>query len=286
MPSKAQLSLPIEEVYKMQASIATTVPQFSIPKHYDRMVELDRDVHDDARFAATEVDLALRLMERAVPERVLLPCCGTGRHISRLLERGVRRVVGVDLSPECLAKARQSFAKDRRVTLIEADLAAWRTQEEFDALILLGNSFGDQIDLRELRRVTASMLRPLTSGGAIVMDYIGEGYLSRLGRPITWEATFQNQRAQDRRTPRYDPERRIMTIDVEVTRVTDGAQLWKGAYQKRVLSIAEVRTHFAAFGVQPIEPCGQAAQLNQYYLDHSGELGMLARSTWWVGTKR
>lgn len=268
----------------MQRAAAVHEPQFDIARHYDVMAQLDRDVHDDHRLSASEVDSALHLIG-SVPERVLLPCCGTGRHIPRLLERGVCEIVGVDLSPACLAKARRQFGSDPRVSLIEADLRYWQTAARFDAAILLGNSFGDLVDPGMLLEVSQGMTRPLRSGGIMLMDYIGEAYLARIGQPTVWQAELDGQSACDTRTPRYDLATRILTIGVVVRHASTDALLWEGSYQKRILDPSEVVAHFAACGVHML-PLGAATDLNhEYYRGHEGELGMIARSTWWVGIK-
>src|SRR3989344_8008209 len=125
--------------------------QFDIPKHYDLMVELDRDVHDDLELSRSEVELALRLIG-GVPRSVFLPCFGTGRHIKPLLDAGVERIVGVDVSNASVAKARESLNGDARVELIVADLIRWNPKEQFNAVLLLGNSFGDLLDWSQLAR--------------------------------------------------------------------------------------------------------------------------------------
>lgn len=262
-------------------------PQFSIADHYDVMAELDRDVHDDEHLSATEADAALALVGM-VPRSVFLPCFGTGRHIPRLLERGVDRVVGVDLSPVCVEKARRLFHGDSRVELHVGDLSTWQTSERFDTAVLLGNSFGDIINRELLLAVTRGMVAPVRTGGAFVMDYIGQGYLDRCesGKTTTWQAVLHEQQVEDRRTPSFNFASRVMTINVEAVAV-NGAEhvLWRGYYQKLILDHREVQHHFAEVGMD-IRSCGRATEVNAaYYHGHEGELGMIARSTWWVGKK-
>ena len=260
------------------------VSQFEIASHYDVMAELDRDVHDDVELSRTEVDLALALMSTA-PRSVFLPCFGTGRHIAHLLACGVKRVVGVDLSLRCVDKAQRQFADDARVELLVGDLASWRTSERFDAVILLGNSFGDIVDPKVLGKVTDGMLAPLASDGTFLMDYIGEGYLDRARGRVSscWEATLHGIAVVDQRTPRFDEETRVMSIDVEARANHGGALLWTGCYQKAVLSDERLSAHFLERGFR-CTAHGRATELNRdYYGSHHGELGMIARSTWWTG---
>lgn len=259
--------------------------QFKIADHYDVMAQLDRDVHDDLALASAEVDTALEQIG-SIPERVFLPCFGTGRHIAPLLERGVKRIVGVDLSPKCVEKARKAHLDDTRVSLYVGDLTSWYASEEFDASILLGNSFGDIIDPELLRRVTRGMVNPLCHNGVFLMDYIGRGYLDRCldGKPVRWTARLHDIPVIDSRTPRYDPVSRVMSIDVRASHQTTGEIIWVGTYQKTILTDAEVKDHFRRLGIK-MEPIGSATNLNPYYAYHTGELGMIARSTWWIGTR-
>ena len=262
--------------------------QFSIADHYDVMVQLDRDVHDDEKLSTTEVDTALRLMS-GVPRSVFLPCFGTGRHIQALLTAGVQRIVGVDLSPKCVEKARALCGGDHRVELHVGDLCTWTTTEQFDASILLGYSFGDIINSEIFPKVTQGMVRPLKPGGLFVFDYIGRGYLDRCRRASTtvWQAILDGRPVEDRRTPRYDPETWVMTIDVEAVAREHGADnvLWRGFYQKLILNDYWLDCHFTRAGIA-LRKAGVATKVNEaYYQGHVGELGMIARSTWWVAHK-
>jgi hypothetical protein len=245
------------------------------------MAELDKDVHDNTRLSESEVAAAIGLLG-SVPHSVFLPCFGTGRHIAPLLALGVKRIVGVDLSPACVEKAKRIHGRDFRVSLHIGDLGSWRSHERFDACILLGNSFGDIVNTRVLERVTLGMVEPVISDGAFLMDYIGEGYLDRCGTTTRWESNLGDTLVFDDRTPRYDPRTGVMSIDVRAASAEDGDLIWSGCYQKIVLSQDAVREHFARVGVE-IAPLGLATTLNSYYLDHEGNLGMIARSTWWIG---
>lgn len=258
--------------------------QFNISNHYDVMAELDADVHDDIALAKSEVDLALVLIGH-VPNSVFLPCFGTGRHIPRLLERGVDSIVGVDLSPKCVAKARRQFEQDSRVELVVGDLTRWRTAQRFGAGLLLGNSFGDVIDQWELGGVTEGVLDPLGGSGTFVMDYIGHGYLdrARARTPSTWSSTFRGIPVNDTRTPRFDEPSSVMSIDVVVKNQANARVLWKGCYQKRVMDDHEVTNHFSFLGFKMARH-GLATELNKdYYRACDGDLGMIAKSAWWTG---
>ncbi len=261
--------------------------QFPIADHYDVMEQLDRDVHEDEELSRSEVIAAIHLIG-SVPESVFLPCFGTGRHIPFLLEQGVKRIVGVDLSPACVQKAKRLYSHLQGVRLQVGDLSTWRTQQQFDAAILLGNSFADCIDPQTLLKVTRGMTAPVKIGGKFVMDYIGENYLDRCGskEASVWDAVMYGRPVKDIRIPRYERKSGVMTIDVVATSATQSDEMvWKGHYQKLVLDHTQISQHFFTTGML-MQFAGTAREVNAvYYCDHPGELGMIARSDWWLGKK-
>ncbi len=261
--------------------------QFNIASHYDIMEQLDRDVHEDTKLSRSEVFTAINLIHK-VPNSLFLPCFGTGRHIPSLVELGVKRIVGVDMSPKCVSKAKKLFGSLPGVELFVGDLRAWKTDEKFDAAILLGNSFADCIDPEILFQVTQGMTAPLRNGGLFLMDYIGQNYLSRcrLREPSVWDAELFGCPVIDTRTPRYNALENVMTISVEAKKRQKPTQIvWNGYYQKLILSDEQVQKHFAEAGVS-INNLGKADKLNtNYYKNHVGSLGMIGQSNWWVGKK-
>jgi SAM-dependent methyltransferase len=268
----------------MEVLPTATPRQFNIQRHYDVMAQLDQDVHGDELLAASEVNVALRLID-SVPRRVFLPCCGTGRHVAALLAAGVQQIVGVDLSPVCVAKGQARWSSDPRVSFYATDVREYRFCEQFDAMLLLGNSFGDIIDHQLAREVTAAMVAPVRPHGQVVMDYIGEHYAHRYGQTTIWEAVLDGCPVWDHRCPEYDPLTGVMTIRVWVKEKASGRLQWKGYYQKMVLSNEEIVRHFTLSGVV-LQPHGLATSLNPYYQKQEGELGMIANSTWWAGRKQ
>lgn len=266
------------------ASKKITVPQFDIAAHYNAMVELDRDVHDNTELASSEVDLVLEIL-RGVPKTLFLPCFGTGRHIPHFLNAGVQKIVGVDLSPVCVAKAKTLYGDDSRVELIEADLITWQSPIKFDAAILLGNSFADCINPLQLAKLTKAMIAPLKRMSPFVMDYIGQNYLAncRARQLSIWTAQFEGREVLDIRIPRYTNRSKIMTIDVLcVDNKNVSIPVWQGSYQKLVLSNLEVIGLFQNAGVK-MQIAGKASELNTYVASRASSFGMISKANWWLG---
>lgn len=275
--------------------------QFEIAKHYDVMADLDSDVHHDDELSRSEAELAVRIIKEQtgnVPNSVFLPCFGTGRHINPLLKLGVKCIAGVDLSPACIKRAIASLqcTNGNTVALTQADLRVWFTNEKFDAVILLGNSFADIIDPVQLQLVTAGMLRPLKSGGVFVMDYVSARYLERCrtGRESEWRAVLNGVPVRDCRTPIFDAEKRVLQINVRALALENSHPVWMGSYQKLMLSPQELVRHFGAHHVE-LRCLGSATSLNPYFhatdpqhpfhMIHHRDLGMIQESDWWMGRK-
>jgi len=261
------------------------VTQFDIPSHYDLMVELDSDVHEDLELSRSEVELALRLLGR-VPESVFLPCFGTGRHIPPLLEAGVKRIVGVDVSNASVAKAVERLRGDARVELIVADLTKWNPKEQFEAVLLLGNSFGDVLDWSQLRRFVSALSRSLKADGLLIMDYIGQGYshLYQGSDPLVWFSSYLGKPVKDSRKVCFCPDCQVLTIHIQVRDRDSGEHILYDTYKKVVLASGQVERLFGEYLIGMTRP-DMACEINPYYSGLEANLGMLACSTWWVGKK-
>ena len=112
---------------------------------------------------AIEQPVVWSLLEEAPPGRALDAACGTGRHARRLAELG-HDVVGIDLSPEMVERARALVPSAR---FESGDIAMLTLEDESVSLTVCGLALDHVPDLvppmRELARVT-------TRGGRIVVS--------------------------------------------------------------------------------------------------------------------
>lgn len=100
-------------------------------------------------------------------ERILDLGCGTG-HLTQEIAKAGANVVGIDSSPEMIAKARQEYPDlDFRV----ADAASFHDSEPFDAVF--SNAALHWIKPPEA--VAASISAALKSGGRLVAEFGGKG---------------------------------------------------------------------------------------------------------------
>jgi SAM-dependent methyltransferase len=131
---------------------------------------VDLDAYDErwARMADAgenphgEADLVSRL----APTSVLDAGCGTGRVGVELARRGVE-VVGVDLDPDLLARARD---KAPELTWVEADLSDMDLGRTFDVVVAAGNVLGFVAEPRR-RAAVARCAGHVRSGGHLVVGW-------------------------------------------------------------------------------------------------------------------
>ena len=111
-----------------------------MPSPWQAFFDAHAPHYDENPFTAhteAEVDFLLRLFPLSTGATILDLGCGTGRHALALARRGFR-VTGVDLSEGMLAVARAKAAVDGLdVRFVQADAAAYATDERFDATLCL-----------------------------------------------------------------------------------------------------------------------------------------------------
>ncbi len=98
--------------------------------HYDQLLDSDRRHHHRL--------LAALVGEIAPQPRILDIGCGEGAFYRSARALPPRRYLGVDLSPEGIARARARFAADLipgQVEFVAADGAAFTTDDTFDAIV-------------------------------------------------------------------------------------------------------------------------------------------------------
>ncbi len=118
------------------------------------------------------------LVDSLTPGRSLDAGCGTGRHARHLFELG-HEVVGVDLTPEMLARAASRVPEAR---FLEGDLCAIPAADAAFDLVVCGLAISH---LADLRRGVHELARALKPGGRLVISVL-HPFLAHLG----WQAPF------------------------------------------------------------------------------------------------
>lgn len=141
----------------------------------------------------------LGLMPTSLQDRVVLDAgCGSGRYMLHALRRGVAQVIGVDLSPEMLRRARAELARCTRaasVELAQASLTALPLADAHADLTVCGLVIGH---LERLEPALAELHRVTRPGGTVLCSDFHP-----IGHALGWLRDFKSdgQRYAVRHTP-------------------------------------------------------------------------------------
>lgn len=140
-------------------------------------VKWNADLYDDKHgFVAARGVEALAQLDAQPGERVLDVGSGTGDHVAALRARGVD-AVGVDASPEMVARAREKYP-DHPFEV--ADVCDLDYHEEFDAVF--SNATLHWVD--DSPGATEAISNALRTGGRFVAEFGGSGNIQRIDTGI------------------------------------------------------------------------------------------------------
>ena len=152
-------------------------------------LKTDGDVVEDNTLTELEVDAIIRHLDLKPGQHILDLCCGQGRHTIELARRGYAHVEGMDRSHYLVRRARQR-AKQRglAVRFKEGDARnVGHKADDFDVVLILGNSFGyfsnPSDDLRVLREVR----RILKPGARLFLDVTDGEFVRANFAARSWE---------------------------------------------------------------------------------------------------
>jgi len=152
-------------------------------------LKTDADVVDDVKITGKEVELFAQILGISQDDRILDLCCGQGRHSLELTRRGFANVEGMDRSHYLIQRAKSQARKEAlSIRFREGDARKLPyPPDTFDAVVILGNSFGyfetPQDDLRVLKEV-ARVLKPW---GKLLVDIADGEFLKDNFQPRSWE---------------------------------------------------------------------------------------------------
>ncbi len=122
-------------------------------------------------------------------DSVLDLACGSGLHLKQLMDTGrSERVVGLDVSEDMLAVARQRFKEIDNVTLVHGDFRSFSLGEVFDTILCNFDSLNYVEQEQEVVSVFECVRKHLRSPGFFVFDVINEKHCLRTdGYSHDWE---------------------------------------------------------------------------------------------------
>ncbi|MBN2290672.1 MAG: methyltransferase domain-containing protein [Candidatus Glassbacteria bacterium] len=152
-------------------------------------IKTDADVIDDAGITRTEVDLFTEILGLTPEDNILDLCCGQGRHSLEMARRDFDNIEGLDRSHYLIQKARaQSRKEGLSAKFKEGDARKLPYQaDNFDVVMILGNSFGYFETVKDDMRVLKEVLRVLKPWGRLLIDVTDGEYLRDHFQPRSWE---------------------------------------------------------------------------------------------------
>lgn len=190
----------------------------------------------------------------AAGERILELGCGTGR-VTSVLARSGSPIVGVDLSPEMLRRARGRLGRGCGVSLVMADMRVLPFSRTFRLVVAADDPFAHLLrdrDRRAALEAVADHLDP--DGGRFILDahWLEQ---SRWRRSLTPEG-FHRERAlhqagselRIREEWRCDAETRCCTVRYEYRE--DGGRPERASFRARLWSVDEMRCRLEEAGLR------------------------------------
>ncbi len=111
--------------------------------------------------------------------------CGVGRHSLEFAKHGAK-VIGVDISKDCLKIARDKF-KHKNVQYLHGDMQNLKKfKGRFDLVVNLFTSFGYFFTDEENFRVLKSMASCLAPGGKVIVNLIDRDWILPIYQPVRW----------------------------------------------------------------------------------------------------
>lgn len=116
-----------------------------------------------------ELSFWRREVERTDPRRVVDLGCGSGR-ITAALAQGSRRVLGLDLSPDMLRRARRRLRGEGSVDLVRGDVRRLPVASGWDMAVAVDGLFGHLLGDDERQAALEEITRALAPSGRFVLE--------------------------------------------------------------------------------------------------------------------
>ncbi|MEN6626831.1 MAG: class I SAM-dependent methyltransferase [Candidatus Sumerlaeia bacterium] len=221
----------------------------------------DLYAHRNLIEAARAVRLLHRALELAPEMSVLDLCCGPGRHL-HFLGRGVKRAVGLDLSPTLLRRAALHWRADdddsesgagpspsrRRALLVRADMRRLPLADgSFDRVINLFTSYGYFLNEADNQHVLEEIARVLRGGGKLALDHMNRDALLAGLVPASERLLPGMRRLVERR--RWNAQTQRVVKDIELHEPGGGVRSWHESV--RVYKPDELESMLREAGLEP-----------------------------------
>ena len=166
---------------------------------------------DDQKITKKEVDQFSKILNISEEDRILDLCCGQGRHSLELARRGFKYVEGLDRSHYLIQRAKATAKKEYLdVKFREGDARKLPFQSDsFDAVMILGNSFGYFETVSDDFRVLREVFRILKPWGRLLIDVTDGEYVKSNFQARSWEWIDNDNFVCRERSLSHDKQRLI-----------------------------------------------------------------------------
>ena len=204
-------------------------------------LKTDADVAEDNENTVQEVNMIIQALNLKPHDHILDLCCGQGRHLLELYQRGYTNVVGIDRSRYLIRVAKKRAQQlNCRIRFSEGDARKIRSKESsLDCVLLLGNSFGFFESQEEDIDVLESILHVLKSEGKLAIDVVNGVWMRHNFEPRSWEWIDGNQFVCRERSLSKDGSR---IISREVIVHAERGVIADQFYAERLYSFEEIKT--------------------------------------------
>lgn len=231
----------------------------------------DGDVVENDANTSSEVDLLIASTGIQPMDRILDLCCGQGRHSLELARRGFRKITGVDRSGYLIRVARRRAKKMQLpVTFHERDARKIRFPERsFDAVIVMGNSFGYFDRAEDDLKVLENIARTLRPGGSVVLDLTDGDWMRDHFEPRSWEWIDENHFVCRERSLAADNQR---LVSRELVSHAERGVIADRFYAERLYSTEAITALLVEAGFRNVRVHGALEALSE----RGQDLGMMA----------
>ncbi len=201
----------------------------------------DGDVVNDPKITKEEVDLIIQALDLKQDDRILDLCCGHGRHALELARRSFKNVEGLDISKYLISVARKCASEEGlNVKFTEGDARCLPYPNDcFDAVLILGNSFGYFEDVNDDLIVLKEVYRVLKQQGRILIDLTNGDYIRKNYEPRSWE-WIDNKHLVCRERSLSKDGHRLLAREIVIN--VDSGVLVDQFYGVRLYSFNEIKT--------------------------------------------
>ncbi|MCX7735003.1 MAG: methyltransferase domain-containing protein [bacterium] len=219
-------------------------------------IKTDSDVVGDDNITKAEVSKILEKlgMETSISKDVMILdlCCGQGRHALELARRGFIFVEGLDRSHYLIERAKKQAKKEGLpVKFREGDARKIPYKsDQFDVVMILGNSFGYFESDEDDKRVLKEVFRVLKPDGKIVIDITDGEYMRQNFQPRSWEWIDKKSIVCRERSLSSDSKR---IISREVIIHSEKGILVDRFYAERLYSTDEIKEMLEEIGFTEID---------------------------------